>query len=447
MREEGWRKIFINKIVLGNSKERLKEIPDSTIDIIVTDPPYGISFMGKGWDSFEKKKGLKKSYGSTAMIEFFIPIWKECLRILKSGAFVFVMCSPRQDVLCKQILALRNAGFEMGFTSIYWTYASGFPKALNIGKAVDKKLGIKSKVIGKDKTWGRHDSGRYNFNSGNVSPKNEFNITKATSSQAKALDGSYGGFQPKPAIEVILVAMKPLSEKTYVSQALKNRKGITWLDDCKIPSGREHFRGNVGNKKEDTVWKCQSGFGGSYKATDDPRGRFPANLLVSNDVLNDGRTISYGKRTKPYSYQSKRYKVEGFIKDNSLQAPSNYADSGSFSRYFDLDKWFKRKIRDLPESVQRIFPFLIVPKASKKERNRGCENGNNHPTCKPIKLMSYLITLGSRAGDVVLDPFVGSGTTCIAAKMTGRKYIGIDNKNEYVEIGRARLKVVAGSLF
>ena len=158
-------------ILEGDCLEKLKEMKDESIDMICTDPPYGYSFMGKDWD----KAVIPVSY------------WKECLRVLKSGAFAFIMSSPRQDVLGKMISNLTQAGFNMGFTSLYWTYASGFTKAHNVGK--------------------KH----------------------------KKLRGAYGGFQPKPAVEIILVCMKPLSEKTYVDQALKNRKGITWLDDARIP--------------------------------------------------------------------------------------------------------------------------------------------------------------------------------------------------------------------
>ena len=100
----------------------------------------------------------------------------------------------------------------------------------------------------------------------------------------KELEGSYAGSQLKPAVEVILVCMKPLSEKTYVEQALKNRKGVTWLNNCRIPAGTEHFRGNVGAKITESVWKNQSGFGKPFKATDSPLGRFPANLICSSKI-------------------------------------------------------------------------------------------------------------------------------------------------------------------
>ncbi len=135
-----------------------------------------------------------------------------------------------------------------------------------------------------------------------------------------------------------------------------------------------------------------------------------------------------------------------------------------FSRYFDLDAWFEKKLNELPASVRKTFPYLLVPKASKGEKNKGLEdleskpialntgNAHNvaalgretvhknfHPTVKPLKLMSYLIILGSRQDDVVLDPFMGSGTTCVAASELGRRYIGIELNAEYVNIAQKRL--------
>jgi hypothetical protein len=196
-------------------------------------------------------------------------------------------------------------------------------------------------------------------------------------------------------VEVIIVAMKPLSEKTYIDQALQNGKGVTWLEECRTPISQERSTG--------------------AKAS----GRFPANLLVSDAVLGD------------------------------------------HSRFFSFD------------GAPRHLPFLIVPKASKREKNHGTESfpetlsavlplraaagrrsgrgadgsrtdrvvktTNPHPTVKPLRLMQYLITLGSRPGDVVLDPFLGSGTTAMAAKSLGRRYIGIERERAYVEIARARV--------
>lgn len=391
-----------NTILLGDCLERLHELPDGSVDQIVTDPPYGYSFMGKDWD-----KALPS-----------VETWRECLRVLKPGAFAFIMSAPRQDVLSRMIVNIGDAGFDTDFTSIYWTYASGFPKAMNIGKMVDRRAGVEREVIGVDPEAKRRNKTTAKFSgiyrdyddAGNVP------LTTPTTEAAKALAGSYGGFQPKPAVEVIIVAMKPLSEKTFVDQALKNGKGVTWLDDTKIPADADddihaknpHTKGGFGHAAS-TVYGESDG-APDYSPTE---GRFPANLLVSDSAI------------------------------------------GEHSRFFSLDAWWEERIQELPESVQRTFPYLVVPKASKAEKNKGLEafapqnsmrvnaprssedakyatvQGNIHPTVKPIALMSYLVTLGSRPGDLVLDPFVGSGTTCIAAKLLSRRYLGIEKEPDY----------------
>ena len=147
----------------------------------------------------------------------------ECLRVLKPGAFAFVMSAPRQDVMSRMIVNLQDAGFVTSFTPIFWAYATGFIKASNIGKQIDKKLGEKREVIGKRNNGvGKvSGSGIYELNNLNSKMSKDVEITKPSSSQAKKLNGSYAGFQPKPAVEVILVCMKPLSEKNYTEQAMK----------------------------------------------------------------------------------------------------------------------------------------------------------------------------------------------------------------------------------
>lgn len=547
----------MGKIIQGDCLKVMRDMDDNSIDLIVTDPPYGYSFMGKDWD---------KAVPS-------VEIWQECLRVLKPGAFCMVMSAPRSDVQMHMIQNLTEAGFRLDFTPIYWTYASGFPKAGNIGKMVDKRLGVEREVIGK-RTDGRYANSFQDGNGhfvthnkeqgikGNVEKIGE--ITAPASDQAKALDRSYAGFQPKPAVEVIIVAMKPLSEKTFVDQALKNGKGITWLDDGRIPSNdKEGGSGHINfaqQHAERTDEHEQRSLDRKAQATE---GRFPANLLVSDDVLNDGRVTKStgGKRgTNSMAKQGYGYKAIG-----TGAGQGGLGDSGSYSRYFDLDRWAS------------TLPFLIVPKASKREKNEGlngfncatievCKDDNTervtsllkdilesipslsivesglrltvqspvdtmsttltmisqitdlktytslmqsptresmrvalskmtpgtspaksvestrestrttgtsqeraglvtadasnailellltlkekeswkprsstHPTVKPIRLMSYLITLGSRPGDTILDPFCGSGTTIVAAKKLGRNGIGIEREAEYVEIAKARL--------
>jgi len=426
----------------GDCLEGLPSIESGSIDLIATDPPYGIEFMGKDWD---------KAVPSVAK-------WKECLRVLKPGAFAFVLCIPRQDCLAKMICNLSDAGFDTGFTSMYWTYASGFPKAGNIGKQVDKRNGAKREVIGENPY--NKLRGKSSDSHTIVAPQEKSYLTTPATPQAKALDGSYAGFNPKPAVEVILVAMKPLSEKTYVDQALQNSKGISWLDDCRIP-----IENTKDTKHRDSAWsnhqESKTFHGDKYNNlsnTIPPQGRFPANLICSDDVLNDGR-VSKGSHNQVFL--TEKDSIFGMSETTYRGKVDGFGDSGSYSRYFDLDAWYNK-----------TFPFFICPKASKSEKNKGCEglvlnrskvtnfqaesvpyrmeNGiatnpkaltysrNNHPTVKPLKLMSYLITLGSRAGDTVLDPFLGSGTTCVAAKMLGRKCIGYEIDESYLEIAAKR---------
>jgi len=456
----------INQIINGDCLEVMKGFPDNSIDLLVTDPPYGISFMGKDWD---------RSIPS-------VEIWKQCLRVLKPGSFAFIMSISRQDCLSRMIVNLEDAGFNTEFTSIYWAYATGFPKAMNIGKAVDKKLGVTPEVVGKKTIDIGIQSG--SIHSGRNNKLVEIDDTVVTSPQGKALNGSYAGFQPKPAVEIIIVAMKPLSEKTYVEQALKNGKGVTWLDDCRIPyqsnddleqrkrgilsSPPRGRNGIYGNDKND-------GLIDTDKYLND-KGRFPANLLVSDDVLNDGKVLKSG------IYVPSRDKLNrsGFPSDhngywdegNRIKAPiyPNYGDEGSFSRYFDLDRWWDERVKQLPKDAQKTFPFLIVPKASSSERNDGCKelptvlkpsnmrtkNGtgvrsveigfpdtqvkNFHPTVKPIKLISYLITLSSRENDIILDPFLGSGTTVLACQIMSRRWIGIEINTDYYNIACKRVE-------
>lgn len=466
--EQYLNKIFCEKM---GTWFLLKSLPSNSIDSIITDPPYGYSFMGKDWD-----KAVPP-----------VEVWKECYRVLKDGAFIFVMSAPRQDVLSQMIVRLTEAGFNTGFTSIYWTYASGFPKAMNVGKMVDKRLGVEREVVGKKEcgyqvsiSKTRKEQG---YRPNETCATKEVDITVPTSEQAKILDGSYGGFQPKPAVEIIIVCMKPLSEKTYVEQALKNRKGVTWLDDARIPylnkndiGDIDRFEGNQQRMTGKDGHNCYEPIEKNVTISQvNVAGRFPANLLVSDDILNDG-IVSKSVRSARGGATNDGITNDYGKYDNLKGYECGYPDSGSFSRYFDLDKWFEKTVEDLPETVRKTFPLMICPKASKGERNQGCQglpekeisymsnaNGtgetwhpiddktgkerdrfkvvskNFHPTVKPLKLMSYLVVLGSREGDVIVDPFVGSGSTCIAAKLLNRKWIGIDCFLEYCEIASARL--------
>jgi site-specific DNA-methyltransferase (adenine-specific) len=443
----------MEKIIQGDALEKLKDLEKESIDCICCDPPYGYSFMGKDWDKVLPDK----------------KIWKECLRVLKPGGFAFIMSAPRQDVLSRMMINLEDVGFRTDFTSIYWTYASGFPKAHNIAKTIDKRNGKSGKVVGKNPNHRKIiEDGKGYGSVEMLHYTGDGRITEPESEQAKKYNGAYGGFQPKPATEIIIVVMKPI-DKSFVDQALENGKGITWLDDCRIPYQNENdkekntnfdrYKGmenseaitltdkHLRQKFEDRQQECEE------RAEN---GRFPANLLVSDDMLNDGRNYKTGDISKNYNMSSSIW-GNGANKETNAR---HTGDSGSFSRYFSLDEWFKQ---NLPEDVKKTYPYLIVPKASKSEKNMGLDEkqytrkcrwnnagewknletkqyGNNHPTVKPIKLFAYLITMGSREGDTILDPFMGSGTTGIAAKLLNRDFIGIELSQEYIDIAEPRLE-------
>src|SRR5574343_8246 len=449
----------------GNALNVLSGLPDESVDVINTDPPYGLEFMGKEWDKAVPPK----------------EIWIEAYRILKAGSFAFIMSSPRQDVLYRMIQNLESAGFDCGFTSIYWAYATGFPKSTNMGNERDKRLGFNGTVIditNKQKSalvWGD-----------NYEDRKEIEFTEPMTFAAKQLDGSYAGYQPKPAVEVIIVAMKPLKESSFLNQADNDKKGVTWLDDVRVPIAKEDLP-RIAKEDLPRIAKEDSGFekyaketggnsfGGMLQLSNnglDKDGRFPANLIVSDEILNDGKER---KSTKTKS-------IGGFgVAENSFESSQHpnkedqlvdyergYNDSGGFSRYFSLDTWWEKQLEKLPENIRKTFPFLIVPKPSKRERDIGCENiepkrwaeeltevdlpqsrnkterKNYHPTVKPIKLFSYLVILGSREGDVVLDMYMDSGTCGMAAKLNKRKWIGIELLEEYAEICKGRISAIKG---
>jgi len=427
---------YLNKITLGDCLEKVKDIPDNSVDVIVTDPPYGLRFMGKDWDNAVPS----------------IEIWKECLRTLKPGGLAYVMCGPRQDCLSRMIKNLEEAGFRVNFSSLYWTHAQGFSKAHNISKAVDKKFGAERIKIGRNPN-SRENCDKTNtvYESGTVG-KTAY-LTVPATPEGKQFDGAYGGFQPKPAVELIIVAMKPMDEKTYVNQALKNGKSVTWLDDCRIPytSKREKW-----SQRSGVAWSPERKWNQKYDRCCDDNGRFPANLLVSDDVLHNGKKYKSGSWCR---YESHKFCKE-VGKDNYKKWQGVNEYPFSYSRFFALDAWAEKNL-----------PYLIVPKASPKEKNLGLENfreetvsdgrkkpndtpfqrdktlrKNTHPTVKPIMLMSYLITMGSREGDVVLDPFCGSGSTCVAAKMLKRKFIGIELDEKYRDIAVKRIEAAKPSV-
>ena len=500
------------QLIHGDSVKELKKFDDNSVDLLCTDPPYGYGFMGRDWD-----KVLPD-----------IKIFEECFRVLKPGSMAFVMSAPRSDVQYRMAEMLERVGFRIDYTPIYWTYASGFPKAMNIGKMIDKRDGNDREVIGVDKNSAPdlRDVGKKSKEAIGIDKLSYGQVQNAErkvneiTKGGSELEGSYAGFQPKPAVEVVIVAMKPLDKKGYLEQAEDNQKGVTWFDDCRIPFEESDTpQGGFGamdigigkpgetqeyrSKDYKNYVKKQKSFKGSETIgttikgnehflggdieqldpsenfVDEKAGRFPANLLVSDDVLDDGKITNTNVKAGIRKAGNEFGQDSGWNDHTNVDSiRTGISDSGGYSRYFSLDNWFSKNIKQLPEPVQQTFPFMIVPKASKAEKNNGLDNfetkqlkggggtsndtwyeddvnsasgkfgsekapsRNIHPTVKPLTLMNYLVVLGSRKGDVVLEPFAGSGTTALACVGQERDYIAIEREEEYYEIAKARLEKV-----
>lgn len=437
----------------------LKTMEDNSIDVMITDPPYQLSdtckaMLNRESTPFCGQQSQKGFMGKEWDVLPSIDIWKECLRVLKPASFAFIMMTPRQDSLSKCINDLKEAGFNIGFTSLYWCYSSGFPKSLDVSKGIDARKGSEREIT-----------------------------EKPVTSQAKIYDGWKGGFQPKPAVEIILVVQKPMSEKTYVDQALahlqddKVQKGCINVDECRIPINENdpNHRPNLSNYIYDKTKHNYTSYKiGGYmqdNGTQNSKGRYPANLIVSDNCLDTGeiKCSKYGKQTtKSINPFTPNIDYKNICIKGDFENPY-YKSVGDFSRYFDLDLWFSEKLKQLPNSVQKTFPMIILPKPCKSEKNNGVESieiknkgygkgfnanekrpdgslrkeiktKNIHPTVKPVKLMSYLILLSTFKNEIVFDPFMGSGTTGVACKLLDREFIGIEREKEYFDLAQNRIE-------
>jgi len=420
----------LNSIIQGDCLEVMKKLEDNSVDAVVTDPPYGLSFMGKKWD-------------------YDVPsqeIWEECLRVLKPGGYLLSFAGTR--TYHRMAVRIEDAGFEIR-DMIAWVYASGFPKSLNIGKAVDKLQGNERTPYERPDFVAR--SNKTEQRPSQVISGEKGKYTKGTS------EWEGWGTALKPALEPITVARKPLSEKTVAENVLKWGTGGINIDGSRIGYKKDDWE----NRKHRWGKTIMGGkeYESSYFATEKAKlcvnetGRFPANIIHdgSNEVVSLFPNTGGGK------YQKQSRKRKGFMLSGSedniqeANAPDNYGDSGSASRFFYCAKSSKSErnkgCEDMPDNAPAYeshranyatthgieTPFAGAGRSGKDFKN-------NHPTVKPIALMEYLVKLVSREGSVVLDPFAGSGSTLIACKKLGRNYIGIELESDYVKIAEARIK-------
>lgn len=381
----------------GKSEEVLKEYPDNHFDSIVTDPPYHLTSIVKRFGASNSAPAQFGTDGAFARasrgfmgkewdggdIAFRPEFWAEVLRVLKPGGHLLAFSGSR--TYHRMACGIEDAGFEIR-DSIMWLYGSGFPKSHDVSKGIDKMMGAEREVIGCAKGAGTKDPD--SFGNGH-NPK--YDLTAPATDAAKQWQG--WGSALKPAHEPICVARKPLIG-TIAENVLQYGTGALNVDGCRIPLNGEKTNRSL---TDPTGWKNTSKQVGSI--TDDwMKGRWPAN------VIHDGLEEEWAR----FFYCAKASKKD---RDEGLDGfePDTIGDG----RPVAIDNAYQR---------------------GKTERQ------NTHPTVKPCDLMRYLCHLVTPPGGLVLDPFMGSGSTGKAAMKEGFNFVGIDMTPEYVEIARARIK-------
>jgi DNA modification methylase len=422
------------RLLLGDCLDKLKELDDNSVDSIVTDPPYGLSFMGKKWD-------------------YDVPsqeIFEECLRVLKPGGYLLSFAGSR--TYHRMAVRVEDAGFEIR-DQIMWIYGSGFPKSLNIGKAVDKKNGVKGDVIGTRKVT--------SSDIGQKSGWNELNTDRGDYEYREIMNEYAGwGTALKPAHEPIVMARKPLSEKTIVDNVLEWGTGGINIDESRILT-TDNLGGGATNGSVldiegfDRPWmhdeEKMKEFGEKMKQKVEHAqtlGRFPANIIFDEEagkILDEqsGISKSTGGRSgnKEGVGQNGIYgQYNGEVRDEN----PGLGDIGGASRFFYCPKTSKidrnEGLEGFEEKKSRKWRDDKGMKLTGSGNPRNEMSKNFHPTVKPTDLMLYLIRLVTPKGGTTLDPFMGSGSTGKAAVRGGFDFIGIEREKEYMEIAEARIQ-------
>ena len=451
------------KLLLGDCLEKLKELDDNSVDSIVTDPPYGLSFMGKDWDHIKATqetksqvvKGLGAGMKMTTLadnIEFekWVTEWSmECYRVLKPGGYMLAFGGSR--MYHRLASGVENAGFEIR-DQMMWVYGSGFPKSRDIGKDIEKiKVGgIKNlKQVG-TKQGIKVETGTsgYSYSKEYVAGKSMGGKQISGDIPVYEITNEWGGWGTalKPAHEPIVMARKPISEKTVGNNVLEWGVGGINIDGCRI-SHNEPIRVKKAQEGGNKVY----GQSGRYEDTTElkPEGRFPANIIFDEEagkLLDEQSGIS---KQSGKLYEGKDSKTSfGQIKSSAVN--TNYGDIGGASRFFycpktnksdrneGLDDFETKKSSSMPG--RRNAEDMSSSKIDNDVTGRFVTLRQNvHPTVKPTDLMAYLIRLVTPKGGIVLDPFMGSGSTGKAAVREGMDFIGIERENEYFQIAEARI--------
>lgn len=401
------------RLELGDCLEVLKTIPDNSVDSIVTDPPYGLSFMNKKWD-----------YDVPS-----VEIWTECLRVLKPGGHLLSFGGSR--TYHRMAVRIEDAGFDIR-DQIMWIYGSGFPKSHNIGKAVDKLMGNEREVVGEKEIT----SGGKTFHGQDYKLHETQEITKGQS------EWEGWGTALKPAHEPIVVARKPLSEKSVAENVLKWGTGGLNIDVSRV--GTEQIKSN-GYYNQDNDTTIPFGISKKNKEQfegDIHTGRFPANIILDEEAgeLLDQQS-GESKGTGKYKITDNKHEKSKIQLQSSKQKNQfSFNDKGGASRFFYCAKTSKKDRDEGLDEFEEKQVFGDEGGTYQGLSNSKLPSKNHHPTVKPTSLMEYLIKLVTPVGGTVMDPFMGSGSTGKASVRNGFDFIGIEREEEYIKIAEARIK-------
>jgi len=415
----------------GDCLNIMPTLETESVDSIVCDPPYGLSFMGKDWD-----------HGVPG-----VPFWEAALRVAKPGAYMLAFGGTR--TFHRLAVAIEDAGWEIRDT-VMWVYGSGFPKSLDVSKAIDKAAGAERQVVGVNENGsgphrikldnhGKGDTGiGYMDGSGKV-----FDITAPATDTARQWEG--WGTALKPAWEPVLVCRKPLIG-TVAANVLKYGTGGLNIDGCRVgidpKADASQLRTMNRSKKSE-----KNGWGMNQTGSDTPEvvsanGRWPANLIYdgSDQVVGLFPVTTSGKMSagqRRLNSEGPNRNTYGYM-DPDITKRDTPGDSGSTARFFYCAKASRE---DRNEGLNNPGPQFHHGTTLRKVENTDTK-GNFHPTVKPTALMRYLCRLVTPPGGVILDPFMGSGSTGKAAAAEGFGFIGIELNPEYVEIADKRINSV-----